>query len=59
MEKQKEYNPRYLLAKNPYYMRKSVGQAPTADKQTQQNPCRTISDIGAEMENYTVGRSPT
>jgi hypothetical protein len=39
-------------------MRKSVGQAPTAGKQTQQKPCRTSSDIGAELENYTFGRGP-
>jgi hypothetical protein len=39
-------------------MRKSVGQAPTADKQTQQKPCRTSSDIGTELENHTVGRGP-
>jgi hypothetical protein len=37
-------------------MRKSVGQAPTAGEQTQQKPCRTSSDIGAELENHTVGR---
>jgi hypothetical protein len=40
-------------------MRKSVGQAPTAGKQTQQKPCRTSSDIGAELENHTVGRGST
>jgi hypothetical protein len=40
-------------------MRKSVGQALTAGEQTQQKLCRTSSDIGAEQENYTVGRSPT
>jgi hypothetical protein len=55
MEKQKEYNLRYLLA----YMRKSVGQAPTAGEQTQQKTCRTSSDIGAEQENHTVGRVST
>jgi hypothetical protein len=37
-------------------MRKSVGQAPTAGEQTPQKPCRTSSDIGAELENHTVGR---
>jgi hypothetical protein len=36
-------------------MRKSVGQAPTAGEQTQQKLCRTSSDIGAELENHTVG----
>jgi hypothetical protein len=56
MEKQKEYNLRYLFGYIPYYMRKSVGQAPTAGEQTQQKPCRTSSDIGAELENHTVGR---
>jgi len=40
-------------------MRKSTGQAPTAGEQTQQKPCRTSSDIGAEQENHTVGRVPT
>jgi hypothetical protein len=39
-------------------MRKSVGQAPTAGEQTQQNPCRTSSDIVAELENHTVGQGP-
>jgi hypothetical protein len=39
-------------------MKKSVGQVPTAGKQTQQKPCRTSSDIGAELENHTVGRDP-
>jgi hypothetical protein len=37
-------------------MSKSVGQAPTAGEQTQQTLCRTSSDIGAELEYYTVGR---
>jgi hypothetical protein len=37
-------------------MRKSVGQAPTAGEQTQQKPCRTSSDIRAELENHTVER---
>jgi hypothetical protein len=40
-------------------MRKSVGKAPTAGKQTQQKPCRTSSDTGAELENHIVGRGPT
>jgi hypothetical protein len=56
IKKQKEYNLRYLLAKVRKYMRKSVGQAPTAGEQTQQKPCRTSSDIRAEQENYTVGQ---
>jgi hypothetical protein len=54
MEKQKEYNLRHLLAKD---MRKSVGQAPTAGEQKQQNPCRASSDIGAELENHSEKRS--
>jgi hypothetical protein len=41
-----------------YYTRKSIGQAPTAGEQTQQKPCRKSSDIGAELENNTVGRCP-
>jgi len=40
-------------------MRKSVGQALTPGEQTQQKPCRTSSDIGAEQENHIVGRGPT
>jgi hypothetical protein len=39
-------------------MRKSVGHAPTAGEQTQQKPGQTSSDIGAELENHTVGRGP-
>jgi hypothetical protein len=38
-------------------MRKSVGQAATAAEQTQQKPCRTSSDIGAELENHSRTRS--
>jgi hypothetical protein len=38
-------------------MRKSVGQAPTAGEQTQQNPCQTSSDIGADLENHTRTRT--
>jgi hypothetical protein len=56
---QEEYNLRYLLAKVRTTLRKSVGQAPTAGEQTQQKPCRTSSDIGAVLENHTVGRGPT
>jgi hypothetical protein len=60
IQKQKEYNLRYLLAKVcMYYMRKSVGEAPTAGEQTQQKPCSTSSDIGAEQENHTVGQGST
>jgi hypothetical protein len=40
-------------------MRKNVGQAPTSGEETQQKPCRTSSDIGAEEENHTVGRGST
>jgi hypothetical protein len=39
-------------------MRKSVGQSPTAGEQTQQKLWWTSSDIGAELENHTVGRGP-
>jgi hypothetical protein len=45
MEKQKEYNLRYLLDKVRNTEGKSIGQAPTAGEQTQQKPCRTSSDI--------------
>jgi hypothetical protein len=59
MEKQKEYNLRYLLAKVRTTLKKSVGQSPTAGEQTQQKPfrtsfvigksyCRTRSDVGSE-----------
>jgi hypothetical protein len=40
-------------------MRKSIGQAPTAGKQTQQKPCQMSSDIGAKQENHTVERVST
>jgi hypothetical protein len=40
-------------------MRKSVGQVLTAGEQTQQKPCWTSSDIGAEQENHTVEPRPT
>jgi hypothetical protein len=40
-------------------MRKSVGQALTAGKQTQQKPCQTSSNIRAEQENHAVGRGST
>jgi hypothetical protein len=39
-------------------MTKSVGQVPTAGKQTQQKPCRASSDIGAKQENHAVGQDP-
>jgi hypothetical protein len=39
-------------------MKKSVGQAPTTGEQTQQEPCQTSSEIGAELENHIVGRGP-
>jgi hypothetical protein len=56
MEKQKQ--PALSVGLSPYYMRKSAGQALTAGEQTQQKPCRTFSDIGAELEDLTVGRGP-
>jgi hypothetical protein len=45
----------------PYYIRKSVRQAPTAERENKRNKkmCRTSSDIGAEQENHNVGRGPT
>jgi hypothetical protein len=33
-------------------MRKNVGQATTAGEQAHQEPCRTSSDIGAELEKF-------
>jgi hypothetical protein len=58
MEKQKEYNQHYLLAK----VRITRGKASDRLRQwaqTQQKPRRTSSDIGAEPKNYTVGRGST
>jgi hypothetical protein len=67
MEKQKEYNLRYVLAKIRNYMRKSVGQAPTAGEQnetktvsdvfrhrsrTGKSYCRTRSDVGSERVKF-------
>jgi hypothetical protein len=45
----------------PYYTRKTVGQAPTAERENKRNKktCQTSSDIGAEQENHNVGRGPT
>jgi hypothetical protein len=57
MEIQKKYNLRYLLVKSVLH-EENVGQALAAGEQTQQKPCRTSSDIGAELENHTVGRGP-
>jgi hypothetical protein len=45
----------------PYYMRKSVGQAPTAKRENKRNK-KKVSDVfrhGAEQENHNVGRGPT
>jgi hypothetical protein len=55
MEKQKEYNLRYLLAK----VRTTLGKASDRLRQraNAKKPCRTSSDIGAELEN-TVGGDP-
>jgi hypothetical protein len=46
-------------------MRKNLEQAQTAGEQTQQKPCRTSSDIGAELEKEkkiqtarSVGKRP-
>jgi hypothetical protein len=57
MEIQKEYNLRYLLAK----VRTTRGKASDRLRQRankRKKPRRTSSDIGAELENHTVGRSP-
>jgi len=42
-------------------MRKSVEQAPTAERAHKRNKktCRTSPDIGAEEENHNVGQGPT
>jgi hypothetical protein len=41
-----------------YYKKKTVGQAQTVSEQTQQKPCQTSSDIGAEPEkSYCRTRS--
>ena len=41
-------------------MRKSVGQAPTAERanKRKKKSCRMSPDIGAEWENHNVGRGP-
>jgi hypothetical protein len=40
-----------------YYMRKRVGQAPTAEQnKCNKKKCRTSSDIGVEQENHNVGQ---
>jgi hypothetical protein len=36
------------VSQSLYYIRKGVGQAPTAGKQTQQKPCWTFSGTGAK-----------
>jgi hypothetical protein len=57
MEKRKVYNLRYLLAK----VRTTRGKASDRLRQRankRKKPCRTSSDIGAELENHTVGRGP-
>jgi hypothetical protein len=59
MEEKERVQPALSVGYSPYYMRKSVGQAPTAGEQTQQKPCRTSSDIGEEQENHTVRRGST
>jgi hypothetical protein len=47
MEKQKEYNLRYLLAK--VVLHEETRRTGSDSGRTQQNPCRTSSDIGAEL----------
>jgi hypothetical protein len=56
MEKQKEYNLRFLLAKSVLHEEKHR----TGSDSGRANATKTVSsDIGAELENHTVGRSPT
>ena len=42
-------------------MRKSIEQAPTAERAHKRNKktCRTSPDVGAEEENHNVGRGLT
>jgi len=42
-------------------MRKSVEQAPTAERahKRNKNMCRTSPDIGANEENHNIRRGPT
>ena len=42
-------------------MRKSVGQAPTAERANnrKKKKCQTSPDIGAAWENHNVGQGPT
>jgi hypothetical protein len=57
VEKQKEYNLRYLLAK----IRTTGGKASDRLRQRANEQQKTVLDvdIGAEQENHTVGRGST
>jgi hypothetical protein len=59
MEKQKQYNLRYLLAKVRTTRGKASDRLRQLANKRNKRPCRTSSDIGAELENHTVGRGPT
>jgi hypothetical protein len=57
MEKQKEYNLRYLLAKvRTTWEKRRTGSDSGRTNATK--TCRTSSDVGAELEDRTVGRGP-
>jgi hypothetical protein len=58
MEKQKEYNLRYLLAKVRKTRKKASDMFRQRANKTQQRPRRPSYDIGAELGNHTVGRGP-
>jgi hypothetical protein len=59
MEIQKEYNLRYLLAKVRTILVKASDRLRQRADKRNKKPCRTSSDIGAELKNYMVGRGPT
>jgi hypothetical protein len=59
VEKQKEYNLRYLLAKVRTTWEKTSDRLRQRANKRNKKPGRTSSDIGAELENHTVGRGPT
>jgi hypothetical protein len=58
MEKQKEYNLRYLLAKVCTTREKASDRLRQRANKRNKNHLLTSSDIGAELENHTVGQGP-
>jgi hypothetical protein len=58
MEKQKEYNLRYLLAKVRTTRGKASDRLRQRTNKRNKKPRRTSSDIGTELENHSVGLGP-